>query len=107
MLIKNKTRDNLLVVLTPPDTPDVNVFLSKSEVSFEIKGDSFFPLTLQKKDIEKSLGQLTLEFRVIGKATRAGLYPKQIITPIAEDRKQEEDNEETEIPEFRSKQWDY
>ena len=44
-------------------------------------------ISLQKKDITKDFGDLKFEVTILGKATREGYWPRQIITPVAEEDK--------------------
>jgi hypothetical protein len=72
---------------TPP-----NFKLCKSEISFEIRGDSIFPITLKKIRLDEPFGDISLEIKILSKATREGYWPKQIITAV-EDEKLIEDQE--------------
>jgi len=42
---------------------------------------------LCRKDINKDFGELKYHVNILGKATREGYWPRQIITPVIEEDK--------------------
>ncbi len=44
-------------------------------------------ISLYKKDLSKDFGELKYHINVLGKATKEGYWPKEIITPVVEEDK--------------------
>jgi len=43
-------------------------------------------ITIVKKDISKPFGNINVSMKVLGKATKEGFWPRQIITPSEEEK---------------------
>jgi len=61
--------------------------IPESAVSFDIRADTTYTISLCKKDIKKDFGELKYEVNILGKATREGYWPRQIITAVIEEDK--------------------
>jgi hypothetical protein len=85
-------------IRSPGPTP--NFEPANVELSFEIKAESMFVLTLKKLQPEEPIGEYTLELKALGHATREGYWPRQIITEVPEERNEDDrdnsDNEQEE-----------
>lgn len=79
----------MTVVLTLTEGEDCNIHLPTGPLSVELVADSSHNYTLIKKDVTKDFGELKIDIKVLGKATRPGYWPRQFITEI--EQKQEDD----------------
>lgn len=61
--------------------------IPESAVSFDIRSDSSYAISLYRKDVKKDFGELKYLVNILGKATREGYWPRQIITPVIEEDK--------------------
>lgn len=91
IVIKNLTYDNILLVARlKTASPEPNFTPANFEVSFEVKGGSSYNLTIQKRRVEEPFGEYTLELTTLGHATREGYWPRQIISEVAGNDREEE-----------------
>lgn len=87
--ITNNSTNNMLVVLKV-GSAECNLNVPNSPMSLEIKAESNTSFTLIKKNIEGEFGNLEIELKALGIATRPGYWPRQIITEV--EQKVEDDN---------------
>ncbi len=92
IVIKNLTYDSLLLVarLKSPN-PEPNFMPTNFEISFEIKGGGSYVLSLQKKRVDEPFGEYSLELATLGQATREGYWPRQIISEVGENEREDEE----------------
>jgi len=76
-----------LITFQVTEEGDKNTVIPESATSFDIRSDSINVISLYKKDINKDFGQLKYHVTILGKATREGFWPRQIITPVLEEDK--------------------
>lgn len=86
-MLKNLSSENLLLTFRVVEEGDSNALVPQSPISLDIRSDSSTTISLYKKDISKDFGNLKYEIRILGKATREGYWPRQIITPVPEEEK--------------------
>ena len=87
--ITNNSTDSMLVVLNV-GANDCNLHVPSSPMSAEIKPESSTSFTLIKKNVDADFGELKIDMKVLGIATRSGYWPRQILTEV--EQKVEDDN---------------
>lgn len=100
--IANNSTENKLVVLKVGSNA-CNLHVPKSPMSVEIKGESNTSFTLIKKNVEEDFGELEIDMKVLGVATRSGYWPRQLLTEV--EQKVEDDNKASSDEEDDSDAW--
>lgn len=85
-IIKNLSDENLLVAFKVTEEGEKNTLIPESAISFDVRSDSMMVISLSKKDLSKDFGQLKYQVVILGKAMREGYWPRQIITPVEEEK---------------------
>lgn len=68
--IKNLSNENLLLTFRVTEEGDKNTVIPESAVSFDIRADSSYAISLCKRDVNKDFGELKYHVKILGKATR-------------------------------------
>lgn len=105
IILKNNSYENLWVVckVKTESAGPSNVYTCQSDISFEIKGETSFALTLKKKDMEGTFDDVSLELKFICKATREPYLPRQILSLVPEEKN--ETTEESEDRDYEETNW--
>lgn len=97
IVIKNLSSDNLLMVASIKSTiPEPNFEPANVELSFEVKSESNFVITLKKHNVEENFEDFKLELKMLGAATKEGYWPRQLITEVPQQKNQEEDKDSSD-----------
>ena len=64
------------------DNQSVNCDLPSSPINLEFKAESAQVLNFSKIDVKKPFGKFEFDVVILGKPTRDGFWPRQIITPV-------------------------
>jgi len=80
IVIKNRTYESSIVVakISTP-SPVANFTPNNFELSFELKGNGFYCITLAKNNIDEPFGEYALQLKILGPVTQ-GLWPRHILT---------------------------
>ena len=79
-----------MLVVIKVNSEVCNLNVPKIPMSMEIRAEADTSFTLIKQKIDEEFGELNMELKVLGLATRPGYWPKQIITQV--EQKVEDDN---------------
>lgn len=105
IVLRNLSYDNLVVVAELRSaSPQPNYTPCNLEMSFDVKGESTYTLTVAKIDAEEEFGECQLEVKSVTRAAREGYWPRQIIT-VVEEREEDRENSDNEMEESSSNTW--
>ncbi len=102
IVLRNQSNESILAVLTLKPGQNCNLLLPKSPLSLDVRSESVNSVILIKKDPTKDYGDIEIQVKTLGKSTRPGYWPRQILTPAEakpdtsptkEDRKNSDDED--------------
>lgn len=94
-----------MVATLKANSPEPNFSPANLETSFEVKGESFFAITLKKHRIEDNFDDFTMELKMLGAATKEGYWPRQLITEVPQLQGEEEQENSDNEQEGSSNTW--
>ena len=96
----NESNDNFRIVVKF-EGENSNLHLPQGLISCEIRAGSGQNFTFIKRDVEKEIGELKVFVRILGKATKSGYWPRQLITEasqkIEDDKPSSDEDDSTEV----------